>query len=33
VKAKQPEPKNDLPFHSAMQPNENPSDEQVGMAF
>lgn len=33
VKAKQPEPKNDLPFPSAMQPNENPSDEQVGMAF
>lgn len=33
VKAKQPETKNDLPFASAMQPNENPSDEQVGMAF
>jgi recombination protein RecT len=33
VKAKHPEPINDLPFPSAMQPNENPSDEQIGMAF
>jgi len=33
VKAKQPEATNDLPFPSAIQQNENPSDEQVGMAF